>query len=270
MHLMGIVNVTPDSFSDGGKWDSAHEAIAHGRALIEDGASIIDIGGESTRPGAQPLTWEEEWDRIAEVVSELAEIGRERAVAISVDTYHSETARRAVNAGASIINDVTGGRAAPDMFDTIAQLSCDYILQHSRGTSATMNDLANYHDATSDVIDELLQARDRAVDSGISPERIILDPGIGFAKMGDTDWEILANIDHINALGHRVLVGVSRKRFIGRLVGDNYSDRDISTAAISGYLAQHAVWGVRVHDVHTSRLVLATLSAIQHHQTLAN
>ncbi|QRV02417.1 dihydropteroate synthase [Arcanobacterium phocisimile] len=270
MHLMGIVNVTPDSFSDGGRWDTAETAIAHGVELLDQGASILDIGGESTRPGAQALSWEQEWERIAPVVAELAMIAHERKAMVSVDTYHAETARRAVEAGADIVNDVTGGRGDAAMFDTVAGLSCDYILQHSRGTADTMNALAEYHEATSEVIDELLNARDRAVKRGIDAERIILDPGIGFAKLGDTDWEILANIDHINSLGHRVLVGVSRKRFIGRLVGDAQTDRDISTAAISGYLAQHAVWGARVHDVRSSSLVVSTLSAIQRNQTLAN
>ncbi|QJC21276.1 dihydropteroate synthase [Arcanobacterium buesumense] len=264
MHLMGIINVTPDSFSDGGKWANAQQAIAHGIDLMDQGATILDIGGESTRPGAQALTWDEEWARIENVVSELARQGESRGVVISIDTYHSQTARRAVASGAGIINDVTGG-ADPDMFATVSELGCDYILQHSRGNSQTMNALATYHNIVDDVCAELRERRDLAVAAGISPERIIIDPGLGFAKMGDNDWDILAGIDQFNALGHRVLVGASRKRFIGRLVGDDSADRDVSTGVISGYLAQHGVWAARVHNVRSSVAVLATLEKLHQH-----
>ncbi|WP_216395394.1 dihydropteroate synthase [Arcanobacterium phocae] len=263
MHIMGIVNVTPDSFSDGGKWESASEAIAHGIELMNQGATIIDVGGESTRPGARALEWDEEWGRIENVVRELSAQGQERGVVVSVDTYHARTAQLAVQAGATIVNDVTGGRGDSAMFATVAELGCDYILQHSRGTSQTMNALATYNDVATDVRDELVAARDRAVAAGIAPERIILDPGLGFAKMGDDDWQIVAGIEQFTSLGHRVLIGASRKRFIGRLVGDDVAERDLSTGIVSGYVAQHGVWAVRVHNVRASALVLATLNKIQ-------
>ncbi|SPT74894.1 Dihydropteroate synthase 1 [Arcanobacterium haemolyticum] len=265
MHIMGIVNVTPDSFSDGGKWATPETAIQHGTELMDAGATILDIGGESTRPGARALEWDEEWERIANVIEELSRIGQERGVAVSVDTYHAETARRSVEAGASIVNDVTGGNGDPAMLETVAKLDCDYILQHSRGTAETMNSLATYTNIVDEVVSELVAARERALAAGIDAERIILDPGLGFAKMGDDDWNVLGGIDRVIELGHRVLVGASRKRFIGHLVGENQAHRDLSTAVISGFLAEHGVWAARVHNVDASSVVLATLEKIQQH-----
>ncbi|MCI6573831.1 MAG: dihydropteroate synthase [Actinomycetaceae bacterium] len=250
---MGIVNVTPDSFSDGGLWSDADAAITHGRELIEQGASILDIGGESTRPGATMLEPSEEWERIHTVVTELAANAQ---AALSVDTYHAVTAARAVQAGATIVNDVTGGQGDSDMFATVADLECDYILQHGRGNPQTMNSLERYSQHVAiEVHDELLRQRDAAVAAGIAPERIILDPGLGFAKTGDHDWDAIAGLELIMREGHRVLVGASRKRFIAGLsapLGPNGADRDVATAVISGLLSELGIWGVRVHNVAAS------------------
>lgn len=260
MQVMGILNVTPDSFSDGGKWDTQQAAIAHGQEMIDAGATIIDIGGESTRPGAEILDPETEWARIAPVVTELSTL-----VTVSVDTYHAQTARRAVQAGAHIVNDVTGGNGDPQMFNAVAELDCAYILQHGRGNAQTMNSLADYRgDVACIVRDELLEARDNAVAAGIDESRIILDPGLGFAKVGDQDWAVLAGISEFLDLGHRVLIGQSRKRFLAGTVdeGAPVTDRDIATAVISGILSETDVWAVRVHNVP------ATMSAIAAHAKL--
>ena len=262
MKIMGILNVTPDSFSDGGKWASVDAAIRHGYEMIAQGAEVIDIGGESTRPGAKALSAAEEWARIGEVVAELS-----GHVAVSVDTYHAQTARKSVEAGAAIVNDVSCGRIDPEMFPTIAALDCCYILQHSRGTFQTMNDFAKYDgDLNQIVIAEMLAQRDRAVAAGISAERIILDPGLGFSKVGAQDWEILRETARYLDLGHQLLIGQSRKRFIGAIAsaGLPAAERDYATAAISGILdgvrgvkSGQGVWAVRVHNVEATRQAIA-------------
>ncbi|VEI13655.1 dihydropteroate synthase [Trueperella bialowiezensis] len=256
MKIMGILNVTPNSFSDGGNYIDPDVAIRHGRALISDGAQIIDVGGESTRPGAEPVPAEEEWERIAGVVATLA-----KETTVSVDTYHAYTAKKSVEAGAHIVNDVTGGQGDPAMFATVAELDCRYILQHGRGNAQSMNELAQYDDVVATVRSELLESRDRAVAAGIAPERIILDPGLGFAKVGDMDWQVLRGLEAFLGEGHPVLIGQSRKRFLGPVtVGDN---RDVATAVISGLLADRGVWAVRVHNV------AATATAMNVHAALA-
>lgn len=249
MEIMGILNVTPDSFSDGGNWVTTDAAIAHGREMISQGATVLDIGGESTRPGAQQLSWEEEWARIADVVSVLSQ-----EVTVSVDTYHAKTAQKAVAAGAHIVNDVTGGAGDPDMFATVADLDCAYILQHGRGNSQTMNDLVHYDGPVANVVaNELIASRDAAVRSGIDSERIILDPGLGFAKMGDQNWELLADLGIFLELGHPVLIGQSRKRFLSAVAPEtDAAGRDVATATISGLLSETGVWAVRVHNVAAS------------------
>ncbi|MDO5025400.1 MAG: dihydropteroate synthase [Trueperella sp.] len=260
MQIMGILNVTPDSFSDGGQWDTVSAAIAHGQEMIDAGATIIDIGGESTRPGADMLDAETEWARIEPVVAELSPL-----VTVSVDTYHAQTARRAVAAGAHIVNDVTGGNGDPEMFATVAALDCDYILQHGRGNAQTMNSMADYRGDVARVVrDELLTSRDAAIAAGIAEERIILDPGLGFAKVGDQDWNVLAGVCEFLDLGHRVLIGQSRKRFLSGTVaeGTPVTARDTATAVISGILSETDVWAVRVHNVP------ATMSAIAVHAKL--
>ena len=260
MKIMGILNVTPDSFSDGGRWDTPQAAIAQGKLLQQQGAEIIDVGGESTRPGAAAISPTQEWGRIAEVVRELSS-----EITVSVDTYHSETAAAAVAAGAAIVNDVTGGQGDPRMFATIAELDCLYILQHGRGNARTMNSLNNYAgDIVEVVCQELLTQRDAAVEAGIAPERIILDPGLGFAKLGKQDWQVLAGIEKFNSLGHRVLIGQSRKRFLAAVDPDaSAPDRDLATAVLSGILWEKHIWAVRVHNVAASR------QAITVHKLLA-
>lgn len=272
MELMGILNVTPDSFSDGGRFVAVDAAIAHGHQMVEDGATIIDVGGESTRPGAVPLTADEEWARIADVIRELAGAG----YCISVDTYHANTARRAIESGAQIVNDVTGGRGDSQMFRTVADLKCDYILQHNRGDAGTRDDLAEYDGDVAEIVaNELLQAKGRAEEAGIAVERIILDPGLGFNKVGDHDWEVLAGITDLMDLGHRVLVGASRKRFLAGVALHDMADharndtagplvhpRDLPTAVISAYLQQCGVWGVRVHNVPATASAIAVAHKI--------
>lgn len=267
MEIMGIVNVTPDSFSDGGRWASADAAIAHGLELIEQGATIVDVGGESTRPGAEILGADTEWERIEPVVTELA-----KHATVSVDTYHADTARRAASAGAHIINDVTGGNGDPDMLATVAKLDGQYILQHGRGNAQTMNAQATYEgDLVWAVRRELLESRDRAVAAGIAPERIILDPGLGFAKLGDQDWEILARIDEFLDLGHPVLVGHSRKRFLGATVPGEHApqERDSATGVVSAYLATTGVWATRVHNVQASISAIAASTKLDQHRKAA-
>ncbi|MDD7465602.1 MAG: dihydropteroate synthase [Actinomycetaceae bacterium] len=255
MQVMGIVNVTPDSFSDGGLWSDADAAVAHGRELAEQGAGILDIGGESTRPGATMLAPHQEWERIRTVVTDLTHDPDVQAQ-LSVDTYHAATALRAVQAGASIVNDVTGGQGDPQMFATVADLGCEYILQHGRGNPQTMNSLEHYEQHVGiEVHEELLRQRDAAVAAGVKPERIILDPGLGFAKTGDHDWDAIAGLELIMREGHRVLVGASRKRFIADVskpIGSSGPDRDVATAVISGLLSELGIWAVRVHNVAAS------------------
>lgn len=238
MEIMGILNVTPDSFSDGGEFSTPHDAITHAHTLIAAGATIIDIGGESTRPGATAITADEEWQRIAPVVTALVSESEAR---ISVDTYHAQTARRAIDAGADIINDVTGGRVDADMFSVIADSNVDYVLQHSRGGAATTNNTAVYDDVVADVMSELDERLAQAEAAGIDTERIIIDPGLGFSKVGDHDWQIITHIDTFTShFANRVLVGHSRKRFLGK--------SDLATALVSAHL-RDKVWGIRVHDV---------------------
>ena len=261
MLLMGIINATPDSFSDGGQWAQADRAIEHGRELIAQGAHILDIGGESTRPGATALSADQEWERVAPVIEGLASSGTQ----LSIDTYHAVTAQRAVAAGVTIVNDVTGGTGDPAMFATVAELGVDYVLQHTRGTPETMNSLAHYSRPVADEVrSELLARRDAAVAAGIDPERIVLDPGLGFAKVGEHDWQLLAGLDALMGEGHRVLVGPSRKRFLAAVVHDWHDcigsriERDVATAAIAAWLESRGIWAVRVHNVAAARVAAAT------------
>jgi dihydropteroate synthase len=242
MLVMGILNVTPDSFADGGEHFSFDDAVAHGLAMIAEGVDIIDIGGESTRPGAERVSAEEEQARVIPVIKALAGKG----VAISVDTMRAATARLAVEAGASIVNDVSGGGADDAMFTTVAELDCTYILMHWRGHSKDMNSKAQYEDVVEDVIDELTAQVDKAIAAGVKRERLIIDPGLGFAKDADHNWEILNRIDEFTSLGYPVLIGHSRKRFIGGATPD---EREEGTLAISQTLVNKGIWAVRVHSV---------------------
>lgn len=239
---MGILNVTPDSFADGGKHYTHEHAVQRGLEMIEEGVDIIDIGGESTRPGAERVTEEEEQRRVIPVIRDLAGKGAD----ISIDTMRASTARLAVEAGATIVNDVSGGAADPEMFATVAALDCKYTLMHWRGHSKDMNERAQYKDVVQEVIAEVTFQLDQALAAGIKRENIILDPGLGFAKDAEHNWEILNRIEEFTALGYPVLVGHSRKRFIG---GETPDDREEGTLKISESLIGRGIWAVRVHSV---------------------
>lgn len=239
---MGILNVTPDSFADGGKHYTFEHAVARGLEMVEEGVDIIDIGGESTRPGADRVSAEEEQNRVIPVIRALADSG----VTISVDTMRASTARLAVEAGASIVNDVSGGAADEDMFSTVAELGCKYTLMHWRGHSKDMSTKAHYDDVVAEVIEEVTLQLDKALAAGIKRENIILDPGLGFAKDAEHNWEILNRIDEFQALGYPVLIGHSRKRFIG---GETPDEREAGTLAISESLVGKGIWAIRVHSV---------------------
>lgn len=242
MLVMGILNVTPDSFADGGLHYEESLAITHGLEMIEDGVDIIDVGGESTRPGADRISEEEEQARVIPVIRELAKKG----AVISIDTMRATTAKLAVEAGASIVNDVSGGAADPDMFSTVAQLGCKYTLMHWRGHSKDMNEKAIYGDVVAEVIEEVTLQLDKALAAGVKRENIILDPGIGFAKNAEHNWEVLNRIDEFVALGYPVLIGHSRKRFLG---GDHPDEREEATVAVTQSLVGKGIWAVRVHGV---------------------
>jgi dihydropteroate synthase len=256
--LMGVVNVTPDSFSDGGRWATPDAAIAHGRELLADGADILDIGGESTRPGATRPLVEEELGRVIPVIRELSAGG----ATVSVDTMRSEVAEQAVASGASIVNDVSGGLADPRILDVVAASGATYVCMHWRGHSDHMQELAAY-DGPGGVVgavrDELSQRVVAARAAGIADERIVLDPGLGFAKKGSHNWALLGGLSSLQALGFRLLVGASRKSFLGSLLAESdgapraVDARDAATTALTVLLAQQGVWGLRVHDVRSNR-----------------
>jgi dihydropteroate synthase len=253
--IMGILNVTPDSFSDGGRWNSVDDAIEHGALLHAEGADLVDVGGESTRPGAVRVSPDEEQQRVLPVVRELSD----RGIRVSIDTLNSSTARAAAEAGASIVNDVSGGLADPEMFRTIASLDTDYIVSHWRGHSDTMNELANYNEVVGDVRTEIQRRVAELIVWGVDENRIVVDPGLGFAKTSSHNWKLLGNLDRLASLGYPVLIGASRKRFLADLLpGDaTVEQRDPATAVISALAAQAGVWGVRVHDVGTTKAALA-------------
>ncbi|TRY18562.1 dihydropteroate synthase [Tessaracoccus rhinocerotis] len=244
--VMGVVNVTTDSFSDGGRYVDTDAAVAHGLELASQGAEIVDVGGESTRPGAQRVDAEDELARVVPVVRELAG----RGITVSVDTMRARVAEAAIAAGAAVINDVSGGLADADMLDVVASSGVDYVLMHWRSHSETMQSDTAYDDVLADVVAELVVRRDAALRAGIPGERIVLDPGVGFSKTWDQNWDLLAGLERFEALGHRILVGVSRKRFLGELLGGREPlGRDAATAAISTWCALADVWAVRTHEV---------------------
>lgn len=252
--VMAVLNVTPDSFSDGGLHLDHDAALRHGRSLVAAGAQIVDVGGESTRPGARRVPEAEEQARVLPVIAALAAEG----VTVSVDTMRASTATAAVAAGASIVNDVSGGLADPALLPAVAGTDAEVVLMHWRAHSRTMNDFAHYDDVVDDVLAELLARRDAALAAGVRAERIILDPGLGFAKTAEHNWELLRGLDRFVATGHRLLVGASRKRFLGELLGQRPpSGRDAATAAISMWCGLHGVWAVRTHEVNAQRDALA-------------
>jgi dihydropteroate synthase len=250
---MGVLNVTPDSFSDGGLWLDPEAAVAHGLALHGRGADLIDVGGESTRPGAQRVAPEEELRRVMPVVSELVT----RGVPVSIDTMRAEVAGAAVAAGAVLVNDVSGGLADPGMLAAMAGLTVPYVAMHWRGHSVDMAALARYDDVVAEVCRELGDRLAAATDAGVDPARVVLDPGLGFAKVAEHDWALLRGLADLIALGQPVLVGASRKRFLGALLAEGSevpipAERDSATHAITALAAAAGVWCVRVHDVRGS------------------
>lgn len=255
--IMGVVNVTPDSFSDGGRHADADAAVAHGLALHAQGADIVDVGGESTRPGAERVDPRVEQDRVLPVVRTLADAG----VVVSVDTMNASTALAAVTAGARIVNDVSGGMADPEMLPAVASTDADVVLQHWRGHSADMYARAVYDDVVSEIAAELAGRIEAAAAAGIAPDRVIVDPGIGFGKRGEQNWQTLRGLDRFVAMGPRVLIGTSRKRFLADALAGDAADgaepsearRDLATAVTSVLAAQAGVWAVRVHDVAATR-----------------
>ena len=250
MLVMGILNVTPDSFADGGRYNDFESAIRRGNEMISEGVDIIDIGGESTKPGAERITLNEELNRVIPVVKELSQSG----VRISIDTMRSEVARRAVEAGASIINDVSGGLADAEMLSTAASLELPYIAMHWRGHSKDMNSRAVYKDVVSEVIIEIEERITACLEAGIKKDNLIIDPGLGFAKDADHNWAIIDSISSFVDLGYPVLVGASRKRFLG---GDNPDLREAATIALTQRLSTTGIWAIRVHSVKPHKEVIS-------------
>jgi dihydropteroate synthase len=263
--VMGVVNVTPDSFSDGGEWFDPEAAIAHGRDLIEQGADIVDVGGESTRPGAARPSVSEELRRVLPVVRALG-----RAGCVSIDTMRAEVAAAAIDAGARLVNDVSGGRADPAMLPLVAEAGLPYVCMHWRGHSADMQSRAAYADVVAEVVTELTVQIGEAERSGIAPDRLIIDPGFGFAKTGEHNWQLLNRLAELEALGRPLLAGVSRKAFLGSLLdgADGQprpaKQRDDATTALTFALATRPIWGVRVHAVRASRDAIAVADRLRH------
>ncbi|MWB99097.1 dihydropteroate synthase [Agromyces seonyuensis] len=260
--IMGVVNVTPDSFSDGGRWFDHEAAIRHGLDLVREGAEILDVGGESTRPGAARVPVDEEIRRTVPVIRELAG----RGIRVSIDTMRAETARAAVEAGAEIVNDVSAGLADPGMVPLVAELGSTYVAMHWRGHSDRMDALNVYEDLALEVRDELALRVDALLAAGVDRTKIVLDPGLGFSKVGAQNWELLGRLDELHALGFPLLIGASRKRFLAPLLpeGATPADRDLPTAVVSALSAQSGAWAVRVHDVRATRIALGVMDAWQH------
>ena len=259
--VMGILNVTPDSFADGGRHFDFASAINRAKEMIAEGVDIIDVGGESTRPGADRITEEVERDRVIPVITELAELG----VTLSIDTTRSNIAQAAIGAGAIIVNDVSGGLADPKMAAVVASNpAVQYVAMHWRGHSKDMQKAAQYKDVVAEVKNELDDRVISLTKSGIAPEQIILDPGIGFAKSSEHNWEILKNIDRLQLLGFPILVGASRKKFLGDLLGAQIADdREFASIALTTYLAKAGIWGVRTHSVKPHRDAIAVVEEMR-------
>jgi dihydropteroate synthase len=258
---MGILNITPDSFADGGKYLSKEDAITQGRRLIAEGADIIDVGGESTRPGANRVTEEEELARVIPVITELVKDG----AIISVDTMRSAVATAAIKAGALYVNDVSGGLADEKMAKLIANNpKIQYIVMHWRGHSKDMQKQAVYTDVAKEVMDELDERVSLLLKSGVLAEQIILDPGIGFAKESDHNWKILQNIERLQLLGYPLLIGASRKRFLGELLNTSDTDsREAATIALTTELARLKIWGVRTHTVKAHQDAISVIERLR-------
>jgi len=262
--VMGVVNVTDDSFSDGGRYLDPDRAVEHGLALAAAGAQIVDVGGESTRPGATRVDPAVEIARVAPVVKGLAAQG----VTVSIDTMRAEVAGAALEHGASVVNDVSGGRADPAMAPLMAEAGVPWVLMHWRPVGADRpHDVPDYRDVVSEVRAELLAAVDRALAAGVEEKNLIIDPGLGFAKTGQHNWALLRALPEFVATGIPVLVGASRKRFLGTLLADRDGTprapegREVATAVVSALAAVHGAWGVRVHDVRASVDALKVVGA---------
>ena len=270
--VMGVLNATPDSFSDGGLFSAEDDALNHARLLIAAGSNIIDVGGESTRPGAERIAIEEEQRRVISLIKRIA--AEPSFVAsgarISIDTMNSQTAKAAIEAGAKIINDVSGGLADANMFSVAAETSAILVISHWRGFSDRMDSLNQYQDVAKDVAKELQVQVEAAISAGVKRENIVIDPGLGFAKDMQQNWKLVARLDELEKLGLPILIGASRKRFIaGMLEPDeagevNNSRRDLATAVLTALLLQRKLWGIRVHNV------LATTDAIDVVEALRN
>ncbi len=252
--IMGVLNVTPDSFSDGGRYTSVDDAVAHALEMRAEGADLIDVGGESTRPGARRVEPGEETHRVLPVIKALAANG----IPVSIDTYRASVAAVAIEAGAEVVNDVSGGLGDPDMARVVRDAQCPWILMHWRGHSASMQQLAHYDDVGSEVRGELAARVDAALAAGVDPAMLVLDPGLGFAKTAAHNWALLASLESLVALGFPVLVASSRKSFLGTLLASAdgvprpVGGREDATTALTAYAALRGVWGVRVHAVRPS------------------
>jgi dihydropteroate synthase len=264
VQVVGVVNVTDDSFSDGGRYLCADNAVAHGLALAAEGAGIIDVGGESTRPGATRIDPRVESSRIVPVVKELAAQG----ITVSIDTMHAEVARAALENGARIVNDVSGGRADPAMAPLVAEAGVLWVLMHWRSVSSNRpHEAPHYRDVVAEVRSELLAGVDDAVAAGVDPAKLVIDPGLGFAKTGQHNWALLHALPELVATGVPVLLGASRKRFLGTLLAGPEGSprppdgRETATAVISALAALYGAWGVRVHDVRASVDALKVVGA---------
>lgn len=263
--VLGVLNVTPDSFSDGGRFAGTDDAIATGVAMCRAGADLVDVGGESTRPGAQRVDAAEETRRVLPVVRELAA----RGVAVSIDTTRATVAQVALSAGARVVNDVSGGLADPAMASVVAETGCPWLLMHWRGHSRDMQALATYADVVQDVRDELSARVDAALAAGVAADRLLIDPGLGFAKNAEHNWSLLAHLDRLVELGLPVVVGASRKAFLGRLLPDPTgaprptAGREDATTATTVIAALAGAWGVRVHEVRPALDAVAVVAATE-------
>jgi dihydropteroate synthase len=264
VQVMGVVNVTEDSFSDGGRYLNCDDAVRHGLTLAAQGAAIVDVGGESTRPGAERIDPRVETNRVVPVVKALVA----RGITVSIDTIHAKVAQAALENGASIVNDVSGGRADPEMTDLLVEAGVPWVLMHWRSVSADHpHRVAGYRDVVAEVRAELLATVDRAIAAGVDPANVRIDPGLGFAKTAQHNWALLHALPELVRTGVPVLVGASRKRFLGQLLAGSdgavrpANGRETATATISALAALHGAWGVRVHDVQATVDALKVVAA---------
>jgi dihydropteroate synthase len=261
--VVGVLNVTPDSFSDGGLFSDTNAAVKYAQDLIQNGADLIDVGGESTRPGASRITTMEEQKRVIPVIKELTSLG----IITSIDTMNSETALVAVNAGAQMVNDVSGGLADENMHKCVADLNVPYVLMHWRGHSTVMDNLATYSDVVTEVVNEIQIQVDKAIKSGIDRNKIVIDPGFGFAKNPEQNWEILKKFNELHQLNLPIYIGASRKRFLTDFAIPRGSlepkDRDIATSIITSYVSLNGAWAVRVHDVSANSAAVKIMNLVK-------